>query len=173
MPQNGLAGSKHSLPRPITTPCPRLTREWGARLARGERGGYILGAVDDERKVLGHLAALHALDARGLELLAEVRKRRVLVQPCAVRQAPRPCKDGRDAVSARLAALLVHAEVPRHRPVRSLCLNGLPVGAHQHTSHEAQAAKACSQKPSEDQQSLVRGGEQEAGGRRGNIQRTI
>lgn len=51
-----------------------------------------------------------------------------------VGESPGPREDGRDAVGARLATLLVHAEVARHSAVRGLRLDRLAVRAHLHSS---------------------------------------
>lgn len=56
--------------------------------------------------------------------------------------------------------LLVLAVMPGHCAVGSLCLDGLPVGAHQHGGHQAQGAEACRDRPwtSEDHTRLTTGG---------------
>ena len=60
----------------------------------------------------------------------------------AVLQASRPREDGGDGVGGGGVALLVLPVVPGDGAVRSLGLDGLAVGAHQHGGHQAQGAVA-------------------------------
>ena len=88
---------------------------------RGRRG--VLGAVHGDGEVLGHEAALDGLDAGRLEVEGVLVQGGVVVELGAVHEAARPGVDRGDRVGRRLLALLVLAEVARHRAVGSLGLD--------------------------------------------------
>src|SRR5436309_294226 len=62
--------------------------------------------ADQQRQVLGHLTALHGLDAHLLQRLGEPGHGRRAVQLAAVLQAPGPREDRRDRVGRGLLAAL-------------------------------------------------------------------
>ena len=75
-----------------------------------------LTPVYGQRQVFRHHAVnVDHLDARRFQIDAKVAQRVVSVQLCPVQQPPRPRKDGRDRVRARLVALLVFTIVSGHR----------------------------------------------------------
>src|ERR671916_380960 len=73
----------------------------------GVQPGLVL--ADQDRQVLGHLAALDGLDANPLKRLGEGGDVRRVVEFTAVGQAARPGEDGSDRVGRGLAAFLVLA----------------------------------------------------------------
>ena len=105
-------------------------------------GGPRCVRADQQREVLGHLAALDGLDADALEGLGELGDLGRVVHAPAVGKAAGPGEYRSDRVRRRRVALLVLAEVTRDCAVRGLGLDGLAVGRHQHAGHQAEAAEA-------------------------------
>ena len=105
-------------------------------------GQELLVVADEQREVLGHLAALHRLHADALERLGERRHVGRAVHPPAVCEPARPREDRRDRVGGGRLALLVLAEVAGDGAVRGLGLDGLAVGRHQHARHQPERAEA-------------------------------
>src|SRR5450830_85812 len=96
---------------------------------------------DEEREVLGHLAALDRRDDDVLERLGEPRDLGRPVQLAAVLEPAGPREDRRDRVRRRRPARLVLAVVPRHGAVRRLGLDRRAVGGHQDARHETERAE--------------------------------
>ena len=96
----------------------------------------------EQGEVLGHLTVLDGLDADLLERLGEPGHLGGAVELAAVLEPAGPRVDRRDRVGRGRLALLVLAEVPGHRAVRRLGLDGLAVGGHQHRGHQAERAEA-------------------------------
>ena len=109
----------------------RGTPRWSANL---------LGP-DQQRQVLGHLAALDGADDDLLQRVGELDHLGGVVQLAAVLEAPGPREDRRDRVRRRGLALLVLAIVPGDGAVRGLGLDGLAVRRQQHRRHQAQRAE--------------------------------
>ena len=72
--------------------------------------GDALGAVDEEREVFGHVAALDGRHAGALERVRELLERRVRVQAAAVLERARPRVDRRDRVGRCRPALQSEGE---------------------------------------------------------------
>ena len=106
-------------------------------------GGHprLLGA-DEDREVLGHLAALDRLDADPLERLGEAHDLGRVVELAAIFEAAGPGEDRGDRVGRGRLALLVHAVVAGDGAVRGLGLDRLAVGSHQDRGHQAERAEA-------------------------------
>src|SRR5450830_2052424 len=96
---------------------------------------------DEEREVLGHLAALDRRDDDVLERLGKPRDLGRPVQLAAVLEPAGPREDRRDRVRRRRPARLVLAVVPRHGAVRRLGLDRRAVGGHQDARHETERAE--------------------------------
>src|SRR5450759_268178 len=109
----------------------------GQELLGGQPG--LVGA-DQQREVLGHLALFDGLHADAFEGLGERRHLGGAVKLAAVLDATGPRVDRGDRVGGGRLAELVLAEVSGHRAVRSLGLDGLAVGGHQHRGHQAERA---------------------------------
>src|SRR5690606_17670395 len=101
----------------------------------------LVGA-DQQREILGHLAALDRVDADLLERFGKANDVRRVVEPAAVDEATGPGEDAGDRVGAGRLALLVLAIVARDRAVRRFGLDRLAVRGHQHAGHQAQRAEA-------------------------------
>src|SRR5260221_8831216 len=86
----------------------------------------LLG-IDQDREILGHLAALDRLDTDLLERVGELHHVGRAVERAAVLQSLRPGEDRSNRVGRGRPALLVLAIVARHRAVRGFGLNGLAV----------------------------------------------
>ena len=106
------------------------------------RGEPLLIGADQDRQVLGHVAGLDRADRDLLEGRGKARQRVVVVELGAMREPARPGIDRGDRVGRGLLALLMLAEVARHRAVRGLGLDHLAVRRHQHRGHQAERAIA-------------------------------
>ena len=115
-------------------------KQGGESLLQGNMG--LLVSVDANREILGHEAALHSLDANGLEVVCEDGKGLVVVQLGPVLQPARPGVDGGDRVGRGLLPLLVLAEVASDSAMGSLRLNSFAVWSDQHGGHQAEGAEA-------------------------------
>src|SRR6185436_10222571 len=76
-------------------------------------GQPALVGADQKRKVLGHVAVLHRLDADLFQRGGELRQFVIVVELGTVRQATGPGEDRGDRIGRGLLALLVLAIVPR------------------------------------------------------------
>src|SRR5690606_19266945 len=111
---------------------------------RGEEflgGQPLLVLADEQRQVLGHLAALDGLDDDLLQGLGEAHDLRGGVELAALLQAAGPGEDRGDRVGGGRLALLVLPVVAGHRAVGGLGLDRAVLG-HQHGGHQAQRAEA-------------------------------
>ena len=102
--------------------------------------GLVLG--DEQREVLGHLAALDGLDETSSSVSAKSMTSGVPSSLPRCARPPRPGVDRGDRVGRGRLALLVLAVVPGDGAVRGLGLDGLAVGRHQHRGHQAERAEA-------------------------------
>ena len=96
-----------------------------------------LFGADQQREVLGHLAALDGVRAHLLQRAREAVERRVRVELGAMSKTARPREDRRDRVGGGGLALLVLAVVARNRAVRGLGLDRAAVRGEQHRRHQA------------------------------------
>src|SRR3546814_5406439 len=78
------------------------------RLEEAFGGQPVLVGADQQREVLGHLAALDRRDADLFEIFGEFGQRGIIVELAAVLEAAGPGKDRRDRVGRGRLALLVH-----------------------------------------------------------------
>ena len=82
-------------------------------------GGHpALVGTDEQREVLGHLAAFDGLDANPLERLGELHYIGRVVEAPAIDQAARPGEDAGDRIGAGRLAFLVLAIVAGDRAMR-------------------------------------------------------
>jgi len=114
------------------------------RLDKVTRLDLVDRPADAERKVLGHDATLDSVDARTLELLAEVSELLVVVELCTVGKTARPGEDRGNGVGRGGLTLLVLAEVASDSAVGSLRLDGLAVRADEDRGHETEGTVTLS-----------------------------
>src|SRR5690606_15389478 len=101
----------------------------------------LIGA-DQQREILGHLAAFYRVDAHLFERFGKADDIGCVVETAAIDQAARPREDRCDRVGRSGLALLVLAIVAGDGSVRRLRLYGFAVRSHQHRCHQAQRTEA-------------------------------
>src|SRR3546814_20852570 len=94
--------------------------DWSSDVCSSDLGQPRLLVADQDREVLGHVAALHGVDADLFQSLGELLQLRRAVELAAIPETTGPGEDRRDRVRGSLLALLVLAVVTGHCTVRRL-----------------------------------------------------
>src|SRR3546814_12301860 len=81
--------------------------DWSSDVCSSDLGQPRLLVADQDREVLGHVAALHGVDADLFQSLGELLQLRRAVELAAIPETAGPGEDRRDGVRGRLLALLV------------------------------------------------------------------
>src|SRR3546814_8071401 len=85
--------------------------DWSSDVCSSDLGQPRLLVADQDREVLGHVAALHGVDADLFQSLGELLQLRRAVELAAIPETTGPGEDRRDRVRGRILALLVLAVV--------------------------------------------------------------
>lgn len=85
--------------------------------------GHVVGVVDADGQILGHISLLNCLDSSSLESLAEVVELGVVVELGSVHESSSPGEDRGNRVSRGLFTLLVLSVMSSDSSVSSFGLN--------------------------------------------------